>query len=489
MLQARIFDDKWLSGICFAVLFACVAVFAYTGNYLALAAPFGFMYVLLMGINWKTAYWILLFCIPLSTQLSFNDDTLSTSLPDEPMMWLFFLLFIVMVARNPALIPQWWWRNPLVFIIALQFIWLIIPVIYSEVPFFSVKFLISKAWYLAVFFIMPLFIFQEKKDFKKAFLFTLVPLLATMLIIFYRHALIGFNFRKVEKAIHPLYYNHVDYSTVMSMFFPLLCVAYPLTKGYAKWIRVVLLLIILFFLPAIYLIYARAAYIAVVFAGVIALAIRFRLVNFIMPTIYALLAAMIIYLSTDNKYIQFRPNYEHTYMHKSFTDHMIATIKGQDMSSMERVYRWVAGARMSMDKPITGYGPHAFYYYYKPYAVTSFITYVSRNTEHSTTHNYFMYMLVEQGWPAMILYAILIYVVFAQAQKTYWRFTDRYYKYVTLGVIMMFAAGFINNFFSELLETHKVGSMFYLSIALLVILDKKSRDMAEQKEITHTSSI
>lgn len=488
MLLERTFYDKWLLGVGMLVLFASVALFSYTGSYLALAVPFGFLYLLLMGANWKAAYWIFLFFIPLSPQLSFSDGSLSASLPDEPMMWLFFVLFIVLLAKNPSSIPTWWWRNPLVFIVVLQFVWLFIPVIYSQVPFYSIKFLVAKAWYLVVFFVMPLFIFKEKKDFKTAFLVTLIPLLATMVVIFYRHYLIGFNFRKVEKAIRPLYYNHVDYSTVMSMFFPLLCVAYPLTKGWVKWLRVVLLLIILFFLPAIYLVYARAAYIAVVFAGAVALAIRFRLVNFIMPTIYALLAAMLIYLSTDNKYIQFRPNYEHTYMHKSFADHMIATLKGQDMSSMERVYRWVAGIRMSTDKPITGYGPHAFYYYYKPYAVTSFRTYVSRNTEHSTTHNYFLYMLVEQGWPAMILYAILIFVVFAQAQKIYWRFTDRFYRYVTLGVIMMFAAGFINNFFSELLETHKVGAMFYIAIALLVILDKKSRDLAEVPQSAETAN-
>ena len=77
----------------------------------------------------------------------------------------------------------------------------------------------------------------------------------------------------------------------------------------------------------------------------------------------------------------------------------------------------------------------------------------------------------------MILYAILVFVVFMQAQKIYYRFNDRFYKKCTLGVAMMFGAGFINNFFSELIENHKVGALFYLSIALLVILDRKSREL------------
>jgi hypothetical protein len=40
---------------------------------------------------------------------------------------------------------------------------------------------------------------------------------------------------------------------------------------------------------------------------------------------------------------------------------------------------------------------------------------------------------------------------------------------------MMFSVNFITNFFSELIETHKIGALFYLNISLLIILDRKSR--------------
>jgi O-antigen ligase len=239
----------------------------------------------------------------------------------------------------------------------------------------------------------------------------------------------------------------------------------------------------LFLIPAIYLTYARAAVLAVVFALAVGIAIRLKLANLIMPAFYGVLALMMVYMVQNNKYMDFRPDYEHTFMRKKFTDHLIATFKGQDMSSMERLYRWIAAVRMSKDEPITGYGPNTFIYYYKPYAVQSFKTYVSRNFEHSTTHNYYLYMLVEQGWPAMILYAILVIAVIAQGQKTYHRFKDRYYKYCTLGVVMMFCAGFINNFFSELIENHKVGALFYLSIAALVMLTTKSKQLEKEAAI------
>jgi O-antigen ligase len=475
--------NNWFNIGAFLLLFISVILFSYTGNYLILIAPLAFLYVMLLGVSWKLAYWIFLFTIPASVQINFSGDTMAITLPDEPLMWIFFLLFTLVIARDPSSIPDWWLRDRLVIIIVLQFVWTIVSVIFSKVLFLSIKFLLAKSWLLACFFVIPMWIFKEKKDFITGFLLMLIPMLVTVIVILIHHYQMDFKFDKVQKAMSGLYYNHVDYSTVISMFFPLLLVAIPLTRGKGLIVRGLLLLIIVIFMAGIGFAYARAAVIGVIFAIIIGLAIRMRIVNFIMPAFYGLIILLICYMVPNNKYLEFRPDYNNTYMHKNFTDHLIATFRGKDMSSMERLYRWIAAVRMSQDRPITGYGPHAFYYYYKPYTVSSFRTYVSRNTEHSTTHNYFLYMLVEQGWPAMILYGLLIFVIFAKAQKIYHQFKDRFYRLCTIGLAMTIAVGFINNFFSELIETHKVAALFYIPLALLVILDKKCR---EEKELAAT---
>ncbi len=474
-MQQDLLGSKWFAFLSFALLFTTVVLFAYTGKYVLLIAPVALLFILLMMLNWKLAYWILLFSIPFSTDLDLINGSLSTSVPDEPIVWLFLLLFVLLWARKPDIIPIWWWQNSIVLIIILQFVWLIVAVAFSTELLVSVKFLLAKVWMLVAFFILPVFIIRKKKDIKKAFLVILVPLVMTMVIIIYRHWKIGFSFIKIQRAIDPLYYNHVDYSAVMSMIFPILFVTYSLVRG--KWLlRNFLILLIVFFFIAIYLTYARAAMIAVVFSFIIYLGIRLKIVKWVMPVFYGLIALLLTFMISNKQYMIYRPNFNETYMHKTFTEHMIATLRGRDMSSMERLYRWIASIRMSTDNPVVGVGPNAFYYHYKSYAVTSFRTYVSRNTERSTTHNYFLFMLVEQGWPAMILYAILIMLLFAQAQKIYYRFHDRFYKKCTLGIAMLIAAAFINNFFSELYETHKVGALFYLAVALLVILDKKSKE-------------
>lgn len=461
------------------VLLGSLVGYLITYQYAFLLVPFVALIGAITFVNWKLSYWILLFSIPASIQLYLMGTSLSTSLPDEPMMWMFLLLFAMQFAHNPRILPEWWWRNPIVLLVVLHLVWLLIPVLFSKETLFSVKFFIAKCWFLVTFFILPIWVFKEKKDFKRAFWLLLIPMLITMFIILYRHYTFGFNFRKIEQSIHPLYYNHVEYSTVISMFFPVVLIGYLLTNWSHKWLKLGLLLTVIFFLPVIYLTYARAAMLAVIFALGINIAIRLRMVNWVMPVFYAAMIGLVVFMTTNNKYIEFRPNYERTYMHSNFADHMVATFRGRDMSSMERVYRWIAAARMSQDRPITGYGPNSFYYYYKPYAVSMFRTYVSRNTEKSTTHNYFVFMLVGQGWPAVVLYGLLVVVVFAQAQRIYFRFQDNFYRKVTMAVVMLFAAGFINNFFSELIETHKVGALFYLAMAALVILNQKSKELAK----------
>lgn len=491
MIKELNISDKWLRIVGLAVLFLGVMLYAYTQSTKTILLPLGFIYILLLLVNWKVAYFLFLFTIPISIDYQITGS-LSTSLPDEPLMWIFMFMFPFIFLQDPKILGRRdWWKDPIVTVITLQFVWLVVAVIFSKELTLSLKFLAAKVWFLIAFFVLPYYVFREKKDFRRAFLLFLVPLVVTMAIIMIRHAARGFEFRRVEYAIGDLYYNHVDYSAVISIFFPLLLVAIPMTRKWRNpFVNIILIGLIAFFIPAIYLTFARAAVVAVIFAICVAIAIRIRLANLIMPVFIAFIALVLIVMAKDNRYINFRPNYEKTYMHKNFSEHIMATFRGEDMSSMERLYRWIAAMRMSREEPVKGWGPNAFYYYYKPYAVSSFKTYVSRNTEKSTTHNYFLYMLVEQGWPAMLLYTVLIMVAFAQAQKTYHRFKDPFYKYCTLGAIMMFGSAFVNNFFSELLETHKVGSLFYISLSVLVVLRKISIDLEkkenEAKEIAPT---
>lgn len=468
-------------------LVLCLLLAGFSGNYAFAALPFALCLVLLLCSDWRAAWWLLLVGMVVSFDLELSS-TLATSLPDEPLMAVFLFITVLLLAGRRRLIAEDYLRNPLMLIVALQYVWLVAAVIFSEEPLISLKFFLAKNWFMASFFVMPLIIFREKKHFQRAFWLVFLPLLLITAYIFVVHALkYHFGFREIEKAIPDIFYNHVDYGAILSMVLPLIVGAWALCRR-LHLMRLFFTAVILFWLAAIYFSYARGAVLAVIFAGGIVLAIRWRLVNWVMPVFYGVIISIIFLLAHNSRYLDFYPDYDRTYSHETFSDHMIATFRGQDMSSAERIYRWIAAMRMSKDRPWTGVGPNAFYDYYKPYAVTSFQTWVSRNPERSTTHNYYLFMLVEQGWPAMILYAILVVLYFAQAQKVYHRFRDPFWRIITLSVTGVFAAGFINNFFSELIETHKVGAFYYLSISLLMVLNVISKRQAAARKAQETLS-
>jgi len=82
------------------------------------------------------------------------------------------------------------------------------------------------------------------------------------------------------------------------------------------------------------------------------------------------------------------------------------------------------------------------------------------------------------------LYGILIFTIFWYGQKVHKRCTTRFEKTIVLSALCLVAALFVNNFFSELLETDKIGSLFYLALAAIIAIDYKN---ASNKEHPHTT--
>jgi O-antigen ligase len=170
---------------------------------------------------------------------------------------------------------------------------------------------------------------------------------------------------------------------------------------------------------------------------------------------------------TDQHYLRFRPNYEQTIYHGQLGDHIEATYAMKDLSTAERFYRWIAGWRMGRDHLLTGVGPNHFYPAYRSYTVESFRTYVSDNPERSTVHNYFLLLLAEQGLPALLLFLFTVISMLMTAQRLYSR-SKGIEKQIALVVASVVAMITVLISPSDLIETDKIGSIFYLCAGVLV---------------------
>ncbi|MFN2438869.1 MAG: hypothetical protein ABR503_06685, partial [Chitinophagaceae bacterium] len=116
-----------------------------------------------------------------------------------------------------------------------------------------------------------------------------------------------------------------------------------------------------------------------------------------------------------------------------------------------------------------------FYHVYKGYTINAFKTWVSRNDDRSTVHNYFLLTLIEQGIIGLLLLLFLIGYLFYTAQNIYLRTNDLFWKRTAVVVTVILSMVCTVNFLSDLIETDKIGSVFYLCIASLMIADIQTR--------------
>ena len=147
---------------------------------------------------------------------------------------------------------------------------------------------------------------------------------------------------------------------------------------------------------------------------------------------------------------------------------MKATVRNQDVSTAERFYRWVGGARMSLENPVTGFGPGSFYHYYQHYTVSAFTTYVSDNPEKSGVHNYFLMTLVEQGFVGLSIFLLLTFSIFYYGIRAYHKAKEHAVKLFVATILCSMVVIYVQLMLSDLIETIKIGGFFFINIALLV---------------------
>jgi O-antigen ligase len=472
----RLLSFTFFSGLFLLALFVSM----WSGIYYWIAIPFA---VLFFYSGWQhiyTVFFLLLCSIPFSAEFQVTS-TLGTDFPDEPLMLFTAGLVFCYWLYSPGILPRKIIGHPLIYLLAITFAWSVVSTLPSTDHLISVKFLLAKCWYIGAFVFAPLIVFKEKKVMKNAFLAPALGMLVITIVTICRHYSYGFSFVNINDALYPFFRNHVSYSAMLVCMIPVFFAIRRLSssKSQKKWINLAILVLLL----ALFLSYSRGAWLALVVGGLSWWLIRKKLLIAGYIAVILIMLASLFWLKTNDRYLEYAPDYRSTIFHIDFREHLAATYQLKDLSTEERFYRWIAGIRMIKDNPFTGYGPNTFYYNYKPYAVPAFRTYVSNNKEHTTVHNYFLLLTIEQGIPGLIFFLLLTGVMLYYAQHLYYRTKDEFYKTVaiTTGVIIMMILTV--NFLSDLVETDKIGSLFFLSLSALIITDINTKPVILTKEI------
>lgn len=435
-------------------------------NKILIFIPFGILTSLIFSIIPRFLYFILIATIPISVVIDFNGG-LSTDFPFE-FITIFLMLMVwleIFTKKNSDL--KILIKSPIFLIHILLFISALISTLTALNYIIAIKYTLAKTWYLSTLFIYSFLIFDRIEKLKSFFWCFFIPFVFTVVLSFIKTAVGNFNFENTNLYSLPFYPNHVIYATTMSIFLPFVFYFrtwYP--KG--SLIRILLSWSIVLIFIAIYFSYTRSCYIALIGAFFYVYMIRFKKTSWAFLLFTAVAILSIKWISIDYNFLKLQPDFTKTIIHQDFKDHLIATFRGKDASSMERLNMWIGGVRMHQDYMWTGVGPNNFPSYYKPYTLYHFHTWVSDNPLKLSCHNYFLLMLTEQGIIGFLIFIFSIFLILYQIDSLYFEASNKKIKNLTLTLGASFVILLINLLFSDLIETAKNGFFFFFVSAILI---------------------
>jgi O-antigen ligase len=435
-----------------------------------LALPAIALLIFLIIHDLRLIFLLLWASIPISTEFQLPGG-FGTDMPSEPLAILLMGVGIIWFLKNIQTVKLTHLFHPITILLLLHFGWIIITSIESLNPFISIKYTLAKSWYLAAYFFLPIAFINSEKVLRKWFLFITIPLVFSIIWVILRHSGQSFTFASINSVLSPFYRNHVSYACTIAIFLPFIWYQFVTSKkraGRLKWIG-----IIGFLLIATYLSYTRAAYLCVPLMIAYFFVIRLKLTKWLITAGIVAALVFIGFMANQNKYLDYAPNYDKTIAHYDFENLISATYKMEDISTMERFYRWIAGGYMLRKKPVTGFGPGNFYNFYHSYTDRSFITYVSDNPEKSGTHNYYLMVAVEQGLPGILIFILLICTMLIKGEALYHRSSIRKEQYFIMTCLLSLISILFILLLNDMIETDKVGAIFFFIAAMLVSIELK----------------
>ncbi len=462
--------------IGFATITVASLLVGIAGNWWFLAGiPALALYGYLAIVDFRKLFFLLFFFIPLTVEVWLPNGTV-TDMPTELMMVTMMGVYFLYVLRNGRNLRSDFLRHPITMALLLHLGWFFFTSITSQDWLISFKYSLAKIWYVTTFFFMAGSLMKEEKDLRTLTWVVLVPLVGTIFYVLRKHAAIGFSFAEIHTIVQPFYRNKVAYACMMTIFLPFVWFTRQMYRTWSwQWWLLAAAAVLL--LVGIQFSFTRAAYLTLAMGVGAYFVIRLRLMKPTLAVAAVLAVLYIVGMVRHNNYLDHKPVYEKTITHEDFGDLLNSTTKGQDVSTMERVYRWVAGGHMIGERPWLGFGPGTFTAFYKTYTLHGFRTYVSENEEGSGIHCYYLMVAVEQGYIGALLFVALVFIVLLKGEVIYHQTVDPARKRLVMMMLMTTVVIDGLLLMNDLVETDKIGSFFFLCMAVLVNVDLSNKTL------------
>lgn len=475
-------SDKLKIGIIYlvSILFVLGNMYFISKNeYYAFAIPFGLFFLLLYFFALDKLIWLVVFFTPLAITLKDDNFGLGVSLPTEPLMAGILLLFLIKIFFDWKFEKDFF-KHPVTLALIFSLVWILFTTITSELPIVSIKFLVSRLWFVVPFYFIFSKLIKDNRDIRKFSWLYILPLLFVIIYTTIHHSMWGFERKAGNWVMWPFYNDHTAYGMILAFYLP---IAFSLiyVKDYSKSVKIYALVATLIIAFGLFLSYSRAAWLSVIAGISVFVLIYFRIkLRYIFISFIILLG---LFFSFQNQILD-RLSKNDQDSSANFMEHVSSASNiASDASNLERINRWACAIRLFQERPIVGWGPGTYQFVYAPMQKAKEKTIISTDFgDGGNAHSEYLGPLAERGVLGTVSFLLIAIAILYTGIRVYKREEDPSTKQLIMGILVGFVTYFVHGFLNNFLDTDKASVPFWGFAAILVVLDLKQRKLAASKK-------
>ncbi len=456
-----------------ALYLVCLLVSLYLEKWYLLALPFILGLILFSFFRPKYLFYTIVFMTPLSLNLEeVGMGNISFYLPTEPLLFGFSVL-LILTHMYRAIFPKELISHPISRAIYFYIGWMLLTSITSVDPVVSLKFLVSRLWFIIPMYFAGATLFIHLQNARTFFMAYLVPFFGIVIYTLLRHSVLGFEEDPAHSVMEPFYRDHTQYGAIVAFFVPV-TFGFFLDRKANLPQRILTGTFLAVLLFALVYTYSRAAWLSVFFAFVLWVIVQSKVqLKVIVAGSLILLIGML--LSYDQIMVELRKNKTDSSENLVENVESITNIS-TDASNLERINRWNSVFAMTYERPLFGFGPGTYMFEYAPYQNARDLTIISTNFgDVGNAHSEYLGPLAESGVPGMLSVVLLVFFIFQTAYRTYHRLppgrTRHLLLFASLALVTYFSHGLLNNY----LDSDKASVPVFGTMAIIAAIDVISR--------------
>ena len=437
-------------------------------TYLFFALPVVLGVLLLYIFSLDKVLLLTAFTVPLSINLKALEAGLAISLPAEPLLIGIMVLFFAKMLYDGKYDKRIS-HHPIAIVIYCMFAWMLVTTITSEMPVVSLKFILSRLWFVIPAFFLCAILFKKPKNIHWFIWLYIAALCIVCVYTIIHHAQFGFDGDSAHWVMTPFYNDHTAYGAALAIYL-ILALTYVFLPGIKTSRRLIIIGVVALLSVALVFSNCRAAWLSVIAALAVLICVLLKIKFRWIATVVVVLVGL--FLAFQNQIIDALEKNNQDASGDLVENIQSITNISTDASNLERINRWQSAFRLFNERPVFGWGPGTYQFVYAPYQMSKEKTIISTNAgDGGNAHSEYFGPLAEQGIVGSILVLILVIVTVYHGMKAYKRCKNRQAKTLVLGATLAFISYFVHGLLNNFMDTDKLAVPVWSLAALIAAID------------------